>query len=206
VNLGLYAAFLAATAVLILVPGPVFTLVVTESARHGRRVGFATVLGTTIAGAVQLALVVLGLAALISAFSGLFAVVRWAGAAYLVYLGVRALWRAGRGHEPAPLTPEARAGAAFRRGLLVSLSNPKSLVFHSAFLPQFVDPALPAGPQLALLGASYVAVAFTLDSCWMLAGSSLGARLVTRRSRALLERLSGGVLIAGGVSLAVRNA
>ncbi len=88
----------------------------------------------------------------------------------------------------------------------MSLSNPKTLVFHSAFLPQFVDPASPAAPQFAILGASFVAVAFALDSCWMLLASSLGARLVTRRARALLDRAAGGVLIAGGLALAVRKA
>jgi threonine/homoserine/homoserine lactone efflux protein len=123
-----------------------------------------------------------------------------------VYLGVRTIWGAGRAHQGAPLTPAARAGAAFRRGLLVSLSNPKSLVFHTAFLPQFVDPALPAAPQFVILGASYVAIAFVLDSCWMLLASSLGARLATRRARAWLERTAGGVLIAGGLALAARRA
>jgi threonine/homoserine/homoserine lactone efflux protein len=205
-DLGLYAAFLAASVVLILVPGPIVTLVIAEAVRRGRFVGFATVLGATLAGAVQLALIVLGLATLVAAFSGLFEIVRWAGAAYLVYLGVRAIAGAGRASEAEPLTPAAYAGAAFRRGLLVSLSNPKTLMFHSAFLPQFVDPSLPAGPQLAILGASFIVVAFVLDSCWMLLASSLGARLVTRRARALLDRASGCVLIAGGLALAARKA
>src|SRR5690606_31001279 len=129
---------------------------------------------------------------LVATFSGLFTIVRWAGAAYLVYLGVRAIARAGREQGPA-LAPAKQAGKAFRRGAIVSLSNPKTLAFHSAFLPQFVDPALPTGPQLAVLGASFVAIAFMLDSCWMLLASGLRARLTGPRVRAWLDRVAGGV-------------
>ncbi|MGD2134464.1 MAG: LysE family translocator [Maricaulaceae bacterium] len=206
INLSLWLAFLAASAALIATPGPIVTLVVAQAAIHGRRVGFATVLGTTIASAVQLALVILGLAALVAAFSGLFEIVRWLGAAYLIFLGVQAWRRAGRPSEEEAIPLAARAGAGFRRGLLVALSNPKTLLFHSAFLPLFVDPSSPAAPQFAVLGVSFIVVAFCLDMVWMLTAAGLAARLSNGRARAFIERISGGVLIAGGLALASRRA
>jgi len=204
-NWGLYAAFIAASVALVLTPGPIVALIMAEATRHGRHVGFATVLGTTIAGAVQLGLVVLGFAALVATFSAAFDMMRWLGAAYLIGLGVLAIRHAGRPRADDGLAPADRIGVAFRRGLLVALSNPKTLIFFSAFLPLFVDASLPVAPQLLALAATYVAIAFTMDICWMLLAVRAGRVLSGLKMRAVLERITGGVLITGGLALAVRR-
>lgn len=205
-NWGLYAAFVAATMALIATPGPIVALVLSESSRHGRRVGLATVAGTTIAGAAQLALVTVGFAAVVATFSHAFEIVRWAGAAYLIWLGVSALKRAGKPDDGPALEPAERVSAAFRRGLVVALSNPKTLVFFSAFFPLFVDRSLPAAPQLAVMAVTYVTIGFSMDMGWMLLGDRAGRALSGPRARAALERVSGGVLIAGGLALAAKRA
>ncbi|MCG8443878.1 MAG: LysE family translocator, partial [Caulobacterales bacterium] len=138
----LYAAFVLASAVLIVMPGPNVTLIIAESLSHGRRAGVAVVAGAIGAQALQLLLVVAGLAALVAAYGSAFTVVRWLGAAYLIWMGVMMLRAAGRAGRAAP---PSRA-SSIRRGALVALANPKTLVFHAAFLPQFVDPAAAAAP------------------------------------------------------------
>jgi len=204
-NWGLYAAFVAASATLVITPGPIVALIMAQATRHGRHVGFATVLGTTIAGTVQLGLVVLGFAALVATFSAAFDIVRVLGAVYLIGLGVLAIRNAGRPHDDDGLTPADRASVAFRRGLLVALSNPKTLIFFSAFLPLFVDARLPAAPQLLMLAVTYVAIALVMDLGWMLLAARAGRVLTGLKVRAALERVTGGVLIAGGLALAGRR-
>ncbi len=137
--LHLYLAFVAATTILMLIPGPNVALIVATSVRGGTRQGLLTVAGTSSAVVVHLALTVVGLAALLGTLGGWFAWVRWIGAAYLVWLGIRQ-WRA-----PAPDLGQAAVGlrprrgrAVFLRGFLVSLTNPKTLLFYGAFFPQFV--------------------------------------------------------------------
>lgn len=133
----------------------------------------------------------------------LFDVIRYVGAAYLVWLGIQ-LWRtAGRGAGPAP----ARSGVHVSRGFVVAVSNPKTAAFFTAFLPQFVDPALPAQFQLAAMCAASVLIAGALDSAWGIA-AGLGRAFFVAPARAkLLGRLSGAVLIGGvWLSLARRPA
>jgi homoserine/homoserine lactone efflux protein len=123
---------------------------------------------------------------------------RWAGAAYLIWLGVRAWRSAGQAEPPAPA-----AGVHFRRGFLVALTNPKTLAFFTAFLPQFVDPALPAARQLAVMCVVTVLLAAVSDSCWAVA-AGLGRAWFIQPARArLLKRLSGLTLIGGGVWLSL---
>ena len=124
---------------------------------------------------------------------------RWTGAAYLIWLGLQAWRRAGRRDEALADTKRAR----FARGLLVALSNPKTIVFFTAFLPQFLDPRLPAGPQLTAMCAVSVLLAAVTDSAWAVA-SGLGRVWFMRPARAkLLRRLSGVALIGGGFWLSL---
>jgi threonine/homoserine/homoserine lactone efflux protein len=127
-----------------------------------------------------------------------FEMLRFAGAAYLIWLGIQAWRGAGQG-APAPRDDRVY----FWRGFLVALSNPKTIAFFTAFLPQFVDPSLPAAPQLALMCAVSVLLAALSDSGWaMLAG--LGRTWLTQPARAkLLRRISGLTLIGGGVWLSL---
>ena len=198
-NLQLFAAFLLITLVLVVTPGPIVTLVVATGATRGVRPALATVVGTTLGNALLLTAIALGLSWVLANALILFEVMRWAGAAYLVYLGVQA-WR---GASKATVTLPVADHVHFARGLAVALTNPKTIVFFTAFLPQFVDPSLPAGRQLAVMCIVSTLMAGTTDTAWAIA-SGLGRAWFMRPSRAkLLARLSGGVLIGGGIWLSL---
>ena len=197
-NWHLFAGFLAITIVLLLAPGPIVTLVISTTATRGLRAGLVTVAGTSTGNALLIAAIALGLGWVLSHAVALFEALRWLGAAYLVWLGVQAWRQAGR---PAP--PVSGNHVHFRRGVLVALSNPKTIAFFTAFLPQFVDPALPAAPQLAVMCTVTVLLAAVSDSCWALAsGLGRGWFMQSKRAR-LLARASGLTLIGGGLWLSL---
>jgi homoserine/homoserine lactone efflux protein len=197
-NWHLFAAFLAITVLLLLTPGPIVTLVISTAATRGVRAGLITVAGTSTGNAVLIAAIALGLSWVLGHAAALFDALRWLGAAYLVWLGVQA-WRHAGGPQPA--APGHRVH--FRRGFFVALSNPKTIAFFTAFLPQFVDPGLPAWRQLTVMCTVTVLLAAVSDSCWAIA-SGLGRAwfLAPRRAR-LLGRVSGVVLIGGGIWLSL---
>jgi homoserine/homoserine lactone efflux protein len=197
-NWQLFSAFLLITLVLMLMPGPIVTLVIATSASKGTRAGLVTVAGTSSGNAVLLAVIALGLSWILIHALTWFEVVRFVGAAYLIWLGIIA-WRGAGPGAPAP--PNDRV--YFWRGFLVALSNPKTIAFFTAFLPQFVDPNLPVAPQLALMCSVSVLLATLTDSGWaILAG--LGRVWFMQPARAkLLGRLSGLTLIGGGIWLSL---
>jgi threonine/homoserine/homoserine lactone efflux protein len=198
-NLQLFAAYLLITLVLVVTPGPIVTLVVATGATRGVRPALATVAGTTLGNALLLTAIALGLSWVLANALILFEVMRWAGAAYLVYLGVQAWRGAAKAATALPVADHVH----FVRGLSVALTNPKTIVFFTAFLPQFVDPSLPAGRQLAAMCVASTLMAATTDTAWGVA-AGLGRAWFMRPSRAkLLARLSGTVLIGGGVWLSL---
>jgi threonine/homoserine/homoserine lactone efflux protein len=197
VNPTLFSAFLLITAVLIIAPGPIVTLVISTGATQGVRAALTTVAGTTAGNILLLAAIAVGLNWVVAHAGLLFEALRWTGAAYLIWLGVQAWRRAGRTGEALEDTGRQR----FFRGLVVALSNPKTIVFFTAFLPQFIDPRLPAGPQLAAMCAASALMAAVTDSGWAVA-AGLGRAWLMKPARAkLLQRLTGGVLIGGGIWL-----
>lgn len=200
--LPLYLGFVAATIVLILIPGLNVSLIVANSIAYGTRYGVLTVAGTSAAIVVQLGLTALGLTAVFGTLAAWFAWLRWLGVAYLLYLGVRQ-WRAAPVDftRTRPQPGSARAIAA--RGFLISLTNPKTLLFYGAFFPQFIAPDRSVGTQLTLLCGSFLAIATTLDCGWALAAGK--ARRVLAMSGRLRNRLSGGFLIGAGVGLALAH-
>ena len=198
-SIELYLAFVAATVVLMLIPGPNVALIVANSIAHGPLYGLVTVAGTSSATVLQLGVVALGMASLLAAFGDWLEWARWVGVAYLLYLGVRA-WRATPVDLTATEAEPRHARAIFLRGLLVSLANPKTLLFYGAFLPQFVALETGMGWQLAVLSATVLAIAALVDSGWaLLAGRFRGVLAARGRLR---NRLTGGFLIAAGVELA----
>lgn len=200
------SAFLIALAVVYLLPGPDMILLLQTGARQGRAMALATALGLALARGCHVALAGLGLAVLFKTAPWTFDVVRLAGAAYLLWLGLK-LFQA----EASALRMDAgrqlsRAyGQALRRGLLTNLLNPKALVFCSVLLPQFVSPdTVPLGLQFALLGAVLVAVGLAFDSLYALMGEGLGHWLGRRPLVLRVQQwLFGGVLVGFGVRLAV---
>ncbi|MGE7415179.1 LysE family translocator [Methylobacterium tarhaniae] len=197
--LDLYLGFVAATFVLILIPGPNVALIVANSVAHGSRYGLVTVAGVSVALAVQLALTVAGLSAVLSIMATWFEVLRWLGVAYLAWLAYRA-WRAPA-IDLTQTAPEPRAARAIAlRGFLVALTNPKTLLFFGAFLPQFVSrEAEPLG-QLVLLAVTFLVLAVVFDAVWALAAGR--ARVVLARGQ-WRNRLTGGLLLGAGLGLAL---
>jgi threonine/homoserine/homoserine lactone efflux protein len=196
-NWSLFAGYLAITLILVLTPGPIVTLVISTGATKGVRSALVTVAGTCSGTSVLIAAIALGLSWVVTHAAYLFELLRWAGAAYLIWLGVQA-WRSAGATTTVPTTGDT---VQFTRGFLVALSNPKTIVFFTAFLPQFVDPALPAGPQLAVMCVVSVLLAAVTDSCWAIA-SGFGRAWFMKPARAkLLMRVSGVTLIGGGLWL-----
>ncbi len=194
----LLAAFVAATAVLMLIPGPNVALIVANSLTFGARAGLLTVAGTSAAMVAQLTVASLGVTAIFGALAQAFDVLRWLGVAYLVWLGIRA-WRepAGDLSKTGPVSPRA----TFGRGFFVSLTNPKTLAFYAAFLPQFLVSNAPLGRQMAILSMTFIVVALVIDSGWALLAARARA-LVARFGRAR-NRLTGAALIGAALGLAL---
>ncbi len=193
-------AFVAAVGLLMLIPGPNVALIVANSVAYGSRYGVLTLAGTSSAMVVQLCLTALGLAELLAATGAVFEWLRWIGVAYLIYLGV-AQWRAPA-VDLSTTRPEPKSlRSIYGRGLVVSLTNPKTLLFYGAFFPQFVAPGRPAGPQLWVLSLTFIAVALLVDTGWAFAAGR--ARGVLASHGRLRNRLTGGVLIGAGAALAL---
>jgi threonine/homoserine/homoserine lactone efflux protein len=199
-SLELYAAFLVACLVVIIVPGPTVTLVIANSLRHGRRAGLLNVAGTQIGLAIMIGIVGIGLTSLIEAMGHWFDWLRLAGAAYLIWLGWKMIRSSGEGTVgEAPRPPR---GGFVMQGAIVALSNPKTLLFFGAFFPQFIDSARDQGLQIAIMGATAMLFAAISDSAYAIASGRAGRALSARRVR-LLSRASGGFLIGGGMWLAL---
>lgn len=196
----LYLAFVAASALLILTPGPVVALVVNTSVRYGAARGLTAVAGSASAMAVHLVLVCFGLATLLHSLGEAMVWLKWFGAAYLFYLGVcaflsRNIVKAEKG-DAAAKSPRR----AYAEGFLVAFSNPKPLMFYAAFFPLFVDASQPVPPQLVVLSVTFFVIGVSLDCCWALAAAQ--ARPLLARAGRWGNRVSGGVLIAAAAGLA----
>lgn len=195
----LLSAFLLASFVLAITPGPGVFYIVTRSLLQGRRFGLASVAGVALGNLGNAVGASIGLAALFAVSSIAFTAVKYAGAAYLVWLGVQAMRRtppaeSGTAPQPSPL------GRIFRDGFVVALLNPKTTIFFAAFLPQFMTPGGNHALQGIALGALFVAMAAVTDSLYALAASAV-APAVSRagRLRALGRYVTGGAFIGLGI-------
>jgi threonine/homoserine/homoserine lactone efflux protein len=192
--------FLGATLVFLLTPGPAVLYIVARSVSQGRAAGLASVAGVEAGNLVHAAAAALGLSSLLVASSLAFGVVKYLGAAYLVWLGLRTLLArdaaAGRDGQPAPAAPGG--WATFRQGFVVAVLNPKTALFFLAFLPQFADPhAGPLPPQLLLLGVTFVAMAFVTDAGYALLSGALSPWLARRRGLSGASRAVTGATYIG---------
>jgi threonine/homoserine/homoserine lactone efflux protein len=195
--LGLFAL---ASLALLLVPGPAVLYIVVQSVDHGRLAGFVSVAGIHVGTLVHTLAAAIGLSALIVSSAVAFSVVKYAGAAYLVYLGVRRLL--DRDSVVGQVADRERAlGALFWRGALVNVLNPKTALFFFAFLPQFVDPARMVLSQVVIFGLVFMALGFLSDGLYALTAGSLGRWL--RRRPAILRYGSGSVYVGLGAVTAL---
>jgi len=195
------ALFVGAALALLFVPGPAVLYVVTQSIGHGRRAGLAAVAGIHTGTTVHIAAAAAGLSALLASSVAAFDVVKYAGAVYLVVVGIRRL--AGREREAAPRTARSTR-SLYRQGIVVNVLNPKTALFFLAFLPQFVDPDRGAvWPQVAFLGTLFVLVAVLSDMTYAFVADAIAGRLRRSGTGAKLRRwLSGGIFIALGITAA----
>ncbi|MCC2110996.1 MAG: LysE family translocator [Hyphomicrobiales bacterium] len=198
------ATFAIASAILLALPGPTIMLVIGYALGHGRASAWHTVPGVALGDAVAMTASLAGLGAILAASTALFAVLKWIGAAYLVYLGIK-LWRAP---AEAPATPVGDAGHGrkmFLHSFAVTALNPKSIVFFVAFLPQFIDHGSPLLPQFAIFEVTFVSLAaLNAEFYAALAGT---ARETMRRPAVIraANRIGGSLLIGAGTLVAASS-
>ena len=196
--------FAVASIALLLIPGPAVTYIVTRSIDQGRRAGLVSVLGVHVGTSVHVVAATVGLSGIVLASSLAFGVVRYAGAAYLIYLGVRAIF--ARSDDAAlQIAPARRMRRVFTDAIVVNVLNPKVALFFLAFLPQFVVPSAGSIPlQILLLGAIFTGLGLITDSAYALFAS--GAASWLRRSsafRRLRTRVAGVIYVVLGASAAI---
>ena len=199
-------AFLIASILFIQVPGPSLLFTIGRALSVGRQEALLSVVGNAAGLLVQIAFLAVGLGAVVAASAEAFTVLKLVGAAYVVYLGIQAIRH--RADARAALDGEAivtkeHGWSSVRTGMIVGATNPKTIVFFAAFLPQFIDDSKPAAPQLLVLGLVFAVMAAASDTCWALASSKAKAWFARKPHR--LDRLgaTGGVMMIGlGAALA----
>ena len=192
-------ALIAATAILVAIPGPNVALIVANTIRYGYQYGALTVLGTTFGIAVQLALVVVGLAAILSVAANAMMWVKWLGITYLLYLGIKA-WCAPADDLGAVCASTRSSSTLFWEGFAFAIINPKTLIFNMAFLPQFV-PAGGGHGLLVLAAGVYLAVLFLGDLLWVSFANA--ARPMINKFSTLRNKLTGGFYVGAGLGLSL---
>jgi threonine/homoserine/homoserine lactone efflux protein len=199
-------AFAAATIALLLIPGPAVIYILNRSVSDGREVGLASVAGLEVGDAIQVLFAALGLSAVLATSAAAFNVVKWAGAAYLVYLGIRTLSR--RPDDIDPDQPGVSPGDAFRQGIVVNALNPKTALFFLSIFPQFIDPAAGrAITQSLVLGLVFLVLATIFNGTYALIASSLRGVLLRGRALPFVRRyVAGTVFVALGVLAATASA
>jgi threonine/homoserine/homoserine lactone efflux protein len=197
-----WLAFVAAATAMLIIPGPTILLVIGQSLGGGTRNALPLVAGVALGDLTAMTLSLAGMGALLAASATGFALVKWAGAAYLLHLGVR-MWRAPVGPAAAPPLPPRRA---MREAYIVTALNPKGIVFFVAFVPQFLDPARPFLPQAAILVATFVTLAAANAAAYAALASRLSGAVRRPALRRALNRAGGAVLVGAGLAVALRRA
>jgi Putative threonine efflux protein len=205
ISLHLYAAFVLASVVIVVIPGPTVVMVVSQALAHGRRAAFASVAGVGLGDFLSTTLSLAGAGAILATSATLFQALKLLGAAYLIYVGIK-MWRSpitlpDLGAETAPA--ETRSSLIFRDSFLVTALNPKAILFFVAFVPQFLDPALPYAPQAAIYVLTFTLLGIVNATAFALAGS--GARHLVRRPGVLktVTRAGGTLLMMAGMATAL---
>jgi threonine/homoserine/homoserine lactone efflux protein len=199
----IWLAFVAASTALLLIPGPTVLLVLSYSISQGKRVALATVAGVAVGDLVAMTASLAGLGALVLASATLFTVLKWVGAAYLIYLGVK-LFRSASTASLGDVenAPQASAASVFGHSATVTALNPKSIVFFIAFVPQFIVVNSPLLPQFAILIATFVGLAMINALAYALLADKLRTKISRPSVLAWFSRIGGGTLIAMGVATA----
>ncbi|WFE73972.1 LysE family translocator [Roseinatronobacter sp. S2] len=197
----LWLAFAAASAVLLAIPGPTILLVISYALGHGRKAARATVAGVALGDFTAMTASMLGLGVLLATSATLFTVLKWIGAAYLIYLGIK-LWRApvSSGHASADTEnlPKERPLRIFLHTYVVTALNPKSIIFFVAFLPQFMSPAQPLLPQMVIFETTFLLLA-TLNAAFYALLASMARKSIRKPSvQRAVNRVGGSLMIGAG--------
>jgi threonine/homoserine/homoserine lactone efflux protein len=196
------APFFAAALALNLAPGPDMTYVAARSLAQGRRAGIISALGIAVGCLFHIAAAAFGIAVLLRAVPQAYTAVRLVGAAYLLYLGMMMIWRAGRGDGDVPIAPASEL-AIFRQGVVTNILNPKVALFFVAFLPQFIAPGhVPVAVQTLALGIYFDVQGTVVNVLVAWLAGRAGAAVRGSRARAWIHRTSGTILVGLGLRLA----
>jgi threonine/homoserine/homoserine lactone efflux protein len=198
-DLATYLSFVLVSAGLIVMPGPNVLLIISTSIAHGKARGLQTVAGTSIAMCIQLAIAAFATSLYVEVIAEGFYYLKWLGVGYLCYLGLSHFYQACRDEEG---RPKPSAAGTFGRGFWVSLTNPKTILFFSAFLPQFVSPAAPFLGQVLILSVTFLLLAALLDSCYAILSGKLQIMLANKRVGRIQQGLSGTLFLCASTWLA----
>ena len=200
-ELSVIFSFLLVSAVVIAVPGPNVLVIVSTTLMSGRRRGLHTLIGTTLAMIVQLAIAALGTSLLLATLSQGLIWLKWCGVAYLLFLGANSLYAFFTYKK----IERPSATASMQRGFWVSLTNPKTILFFSAFLPQFASPESAYLPQIATLSACFLLLAVIMDSCYVILAAKLKWLLASKDIGRISNGVSGTLFLGAGGLLAATN-
>lgn len=198
ISTDLWLAFCLASAIAIAIPGPTMLLAIGNSLGSGPRVGFASLLGVGAADATGMAVSVLGLSALLATVSLAFEIVKWVGAAYLIWLGIQ-LWRAPVAGLDAKPEQRRSASRAIAQAFIAHLLNPKGILFFGAFLPQFIDTARDTLPQFLTLGLTFVLLDIAILSVYVLLAGRTRHAAVSPLWQRRFNRTGGAMLVGAGL-------
>lgn len=194
-----WAAFAAASSVLLVIPGPTVLLVVSYALGQGWRTALPMAIGVALGDFTAMTLSMLGLGALLATSATLFTVLKWVGAAYLVYLGIK-LWRAGGTLDAAPRTDAVSAAKMLGHAWLVTALNPKSITFFVAFLPAFLDPRADFLTQMLVFETTFLVLAFANAFGYALVASRARRLASNPRAIGVVNKVGGGLLVGAGVA------
>ena len=194
-----WLAFTAASAVLLVIPGPTVLLVVSYALGQGLRTALPMAIGVALGDFTAMTLSLLGLGALLAASATLFTVLKWCGAAYLIWLGIK-LWRAGGALDAEPRTDGASWIRMLGHAWLVTALNPKGLTFFVAFLPQFINPESALLPQVGIFGATFLVLAFMNVMTYALIASRARRVVQSPRTMSVINKIGGSLLIGAGIA------
>lgn len=198
----IWLAFAAASTVLLLIPGPTVLLVLSYAMGRGWKVALPMAVGVGLGDLTAMTLSLMGVGALLATSATLFTALKWVGAIYLIWLGVK-LWRAGSSAEARARTDAASPARMLGHAWLVTVLNPKSILFFVAFVPQFLDPARDFAGQAAVMVATFVALAFLNALAYAVLGARAGGLVRSPRAMRLVNRGGGTALIGAGAATAL---
>ncbi len=194
-----WVAFAAASSVLLVIPGPTVLLVVSYALGQGWRTALPMAIGVALGDFTAMTLSMLGLGALLATSATLFTILKWVGAAYLVYLGIK-LWRAGGTLDAAPRTDAVSAAKMLGHAWLVTALNPKSITFFVAFLPAFLDPKADFLTQMLVFETTFLVLAFANAFGYALVASRARRLASDPRAIGIVNKVGGGLLVGAGVA------